>query len=450
MKINIHPSALGNFNKKANELLGVVEEFAAEPSKRMGFHSDLHVSAFITGKDILGDIEIYSSDYHGNTIARFFHFNGRKYGLGGDNYGRLKDIAERLQSLPSIRRTLSRSFVEKTLFSWICRKYKGTDAPDLFIEYLDSEAGEVVQNITTWIPIANLEVETPFQVYRSEIRPLSKAVINNWENSISSLSVENRSNAYMLIKRIRKEYQGLAAVVTVIDAEPEYAFEYAIQEAQRITAVLGIFSDAMLIPDVKCVSNIKGSEHIEQATAFLESAEGRFSMCSSIMDKASARNWRLDQRGIREIREMGLDKISSLLESDSLNDFKKSILNSVFLYSKSAFTNDPVEKVVYILSSLESILLKHENEPIQQNLAERVAVFSSQKLDERKSLIKLIKSIYGIRSKYLHHGHISSDLELVSEFMLKVRVFFYQLLSNADLFLTQEEFVNAIDDDKLA
>ena len=95
-------------------------------------------------------------------------------------------------------------------------------------------------------------------------------------------------------------------------------------------------------------------------------------------------------------------------------------------------------------------MLKNENEPIQQNLAERVAVFSSQTLEERKSLIKLIKSIYGIRSKYLHHGHISSEVELISTFMLRVRVFFFQLLRNVDSFATQEEFVNAIDDDKLA
>ena len=248
--------------------------------------------------------------------------------------------------------------MKKTLFSWVCRKYKGLGNPDSFIEYLDSEARDLVQNTTTWIPIANLEVENPFPVSRSEIRPLSKEVINKWEDIMSSVSSEHKSRSDLLFENIRKEYQGLAAVVTVIEAEPEYAIEYAMQESQRITAILGIFSHAMLLPDVKCVSNIKGSENIAQATAFLESAEGRFSMSSSITDKASARHWRLDQGGIREIRNMGLDNISSILESDSPNNFEKSVLNSVFLYSKAAFTDDPVEKVIYILSSLESHFVK--------------------------------------------------------------------------------------------
>ena len=153
---------------------------------------------------------------------------------------------------------------------------------------------------------------------------------------------------------------------------------------------------------------------------------------------------------ILKIREMGLDKISSLLAADSLKDFEKSVLNSIFLYSKSAFTADPVEKIVYILASLESVMLKNENEPIQQNLAERVAVFTARELKVRKFIIKTIKSVYGIRSKYLHHGHISSELELVSEFMIQVRTFFFNLLANVDRFHTQEQFVNAIDDHKLA
>ena len=81
--------------------------------EKQGSLPNLHVAASITEKDILGDIEISSSDYRGNTIERFFHFNGKKYGLSGDSYKTLKDVAERLQSLPSIRRTLSCSFVEK-------------------------------------------------------------------------------------------------------------------------------------------------------------------------------------------------------------------------------------------------------------------------------------------------------------------------------------------------
>ncbi len=450
MIINIHPSAASNYNDKASELIKLIEVFPTANESKSSFPSELHVAASITEDDIIGDVEVATSDYRGNTVQRFFHFNEQKLGLSEENYKGLRETAERIQSLPSVRSMLSCSFVEKKLFSWISEKHKGLEAPDLFIEYLDKEAQNVVKTTTSWIPIANLEVQTAFTVSKSEIRPLSKAIIDKWAAKVESLAGENKEDALKLFEKIRKEYQGLAAVVTTISAEPEHASDYALEEAQKITAVLGVFSGATLMPDIKCVSNIKGSESIAQSTVFFEGNKDSFQMKNSIIDMSSAKYWRLGERDIIEIQKTGLDRISSLLASDSLNDFEKSVLNSVFLYSKSAFTSDPVEKVVHMLSSLESILLKNENEPIQQNLAERMAVFTSQELSKRKSIIKSIRSVYGIRSRYLHHGHTSSELELVSEFMMHVWVFFIQLLANVDKFNTQAEFVNAIDDHKLS
>ena len=118
------------------------------------------------------------------------------------------------------------------------------------------------------------------------------------------------------------------------------------------------------------------------------------------------------------------------------------------MYSKCTFTPDPIEKVVYILSSLESLLLRDGNEPIQQNLAERFALFSVQKSEERKKIIKTIKQIYAIRSRYLHHGRVSSELELISDFMMLVWRFYITLLENITKFDTREKFLNAIDEIK--
>ncbi len=450
MNLNIHPNAASNFNKKASGLIDLVEEFPIEKQKKSSFNSDLHVAASITDKDIIGEIEVATSDYRGNTIQQFFHFNDKRFGLSESNYTELREIAERIQSLAAVRSVLSLSFVEKKLFSWVSQKYRGLNVPDLFIEHLDAEASTVIKTITSWIPIANLEVETAFTVAGSEIRPFSKTVIDKWAAKVEVLAGENKENALKLFEKIRKDYQGLAAVVTTTTSEPEYANDYALEEAQKITAVLGIFSGATLMPDIKCVSNIKGSELIAQSTTFFVNDEDTFQMTSGIIDKASAKYWRLGQRDIIEIQKTGLDTISSLLVSDSPTDFEKSTLNAIFLYSKSAFTADPVEKVVYMLSSLESILLKNENEPIQQNLAERIAVFTAQELTKRKAIIKMIKSIYGVRSRYLHHGHTSSELKLISEFMMQVWIFYIQLLANVAQFSTQEEFVNAIDDHKLS
>jgi len=449
MTINIHPLAAKNFDDKASALIKLVEEIPPEPPSPSGFPSDLHVAGVITDNDIVGDIDVATSDYHGNRIARFFYVNEKRYGLDEEAYKIVVNVAEALQSLPAVRSKISCSFVEDILFTWIKNKFQEASVPDSFTEYLDNEATSKVELITSWIPIANLEVEVPFPISKSEIRPLSKRVFDKWGSLITS-SAENNEDVLKRFENKRKDYQGLAAVVTIIEAEPEHAFEYTREEAQRITSVLGIFSDAIFIPNIKCASRIKGSEIVAKSTAIFEHDGCSLQTISRIIDRSSAMPWRLGQRQIIEIRKIALDKISLLLAAESLNGFENAVLNSIFLYSKSAFTADPVEKVVYMLSALESILLKNENEPIQQNLAERIAVFTVQGLEKRKAIIRTIKSAYGVRSRYLHHGHTSSELELVSEFMRCVWGFFIQLVDNIDKFKSKEEFVVAIDDHKLS
>ena len=452
MIINIHQSAVDNYNMKADELLEFIIECPPDRKSQEEFSSHIHIAGSFTDKDIIGDIEVLSSDYRGNTIARSFHFNGKNYGLNEESYEKLKYIAERLHLLPGIRNTLSYSFVEKSLFSWLSKIYRKIGAPQPYVEFLNSEAQAVVKKNTSWVPIANLEVQSAFTVSNSQIKPITKEVMDDWESNIGGVMTgEDKEKVIEHFQQKRKVYQGLAAVVTIIEAEPEYAFDYALEEAQKITSVLGIFSSAILIPDIKCLSRIKGSENMAQAAIFFESSNGILSTTTSkILDKASLKYWRLSTSEICEIRKVGLDKISLLLTASSLNGFQKCVLNSIFLYSKSAFTADPVEKVVYILSSLESILLKNENEPIQQNLSERIAVFTAKELEERKLIIKTIKSIYSVRSRYLHHGHTSLELKLIADFLLKVWLFYMQLLDNINRFSTQEEFVCAIDDHKLA
>ncbi len=144
-----------------------------------------------------------------------------------------------------------------------------------------------------------------------------------------------------------------------------------------------------------------------------------------------------------------LGVLSDLAVKEKPTEFESLILNTSTLYSKAAFTAEPLEKLVYILSALESTLLKNENEPIQQNLAERLAIFTSQELAERKSIVKAVKSVYGLRSRYLHHGHTSGELEGLSEFLLHVWIFYIKLLGASQSFTNKSGFLEAIDDHKL-
>ena len=448
--LNIHPSAAANFDSKATAIVDLVKEITPETRQSNSFPSEQHVAGTITDDDILCDIGIHTADYKGNIVETYFQVNNIWHGLDKESYINVIKLSENIQSLPTVRKSISTDFVRETLVSWVKLKFQNLATPDSFTAYLDNVASSEIETIISWIPVASLEVEIPFPVSNSEIRPLSKAAFDTWAQRIGEAAGERKDDVLDRYNKMRKDFQGLAAIVTTTTAEPEHALTYSLEEALRITSILGIFSDAMLLPDIKCVSTVKGFETLARATAFFEHGNGNITSHSRLVDAPSAFPWRLDRNKIHYIRRFALDKISHLLGSDELNIFEKSVLNYLLLYSKTAFTADPIEKVVHILSSLESILLKNVNEPIQQNLSERIAVFTTQELEERKTVIKTIKSAYSIRSGYLHHGSTSHELEVVSDLMICAKVFFIQLIKNIDRFTNKDEFVTAIDDRKLS
>jgi len=86
MNIDLHPSAVENFNKKADELLNLITEFPPEPPQPKSFPSDIHIAASISDKDIIGEPEVSMADYPGNTVNRFFYIDKRKFGLSVESY----------------------------------------------------------------------------------------------------------------------------------------------------------------------------------------------------------------------------------------------------------------------------------------------------------------------------------------------------------------------------
>lgn len=446
----IHPAAEENFNFKVYSLIEKIESIPHQGKYNQKFETEVHVSSTITEKDIIGDLQEKSSDYRGNTVARFFIFEGVRYGLENESHKTLVDLAEQIQRLSAFRDRLSHDFIEEAIFKWLKNSFSKNVQEKSFISALIVEAKEAVKPVTVYVPIANMVVQKPFSFCGIVICNITKSLVNEMAATVTSMNnEEQKNNAQAFFEKFRRDYQGYAAVEVKLDCEPKFANELAIMTAQRVTSFLGIYSGAMLMPDIKCICKIKGTENLAQSTTISIFKSNNISITHGILDRTSMRSWHISEMDIEEYAKCGLGVLSDIAVKEKPTEFESLILNTSTLYSKAAFTAEPLEKLVYILSALESTLLKNENEPIQQNLAERLAIFTSQELTERKSIVKAVKSVYGLRSRYLHHGHTSGELEGLSEFLLHVWIFYIKLLHASQSFTDKSEFLEAIDDHKL-
>jgi hypothetical protein len=140
--------------------------------------------------------------------------------------------------------------------------------------------------------------------------------------------------------------------------------------------------------------------------------------------------WKLENEFIDMIRNNGLDILSNVLLQAEKSDFQNQVLNSLFIYSQSALAVDVEDKLIYVLVAVESILLRDANEPIQQNIGERMAFLLENTADKRKAIIKNVKEVYAVRSKFIHHGQTIDEMELITTFMSNTYRFFLVLIMN--------------------
>lgn len=211
---------------------------------------------------------------------------------------------------------------------------------------------------------------------------------------------------------------------------------------------LAIYSEAIRVPEVKSLSLVSGMEHRDGYSLFIISQEDGFQYIEGLSRRGILPEWHISSEDLDQYRNLGMDLLSEIVSMPNRSEFQESILSSIRLYSRAAFTDDPLDKLVYVLSALESLLLNGESEPIQSSLSERMAFLLFTNGEQRRNLITTVKSVYRMRSRYLHHGKNSAELEILETFLKHVNVFFITVVKVAHRHASKTDFVRAIDDIK--
>ena len=444
---SIHPDAAKSFDERAEALRALVREFPPE-SQPDPVAPPVHISAKIGETDIVGEVSQGIMDYGGNVVTRSFRKNGRSYGFTPDDYRSVSALAGSIVKQRDVRHLASKAYVEEKLVAWARR---AAAAEEGFCAFLSSSASEDVKRRELLVPIANLQTTEPFRLGNVTIETISKDVIDAWEQSVPVEEAETERSrqlqAYFV--GLREKLQGYAAARLEVIAEPKRASEIATETAERTTLYLAMYSVAILVPDVRAASVLRGSEYVRQSTVIELSSGGAPLISSHVLEHAAAMPWLIDARVLADMRSRGFEELSALLRLERLNGFQEAVLNALALYCKAAFTGDPIDKLVYVLASLDSLLLKNQSEPIGQNLRERMAFFLTKDGQERKRIIESVQFAYSLRSNYLHHAETEHEHDRIAEFLAIAAMFYGRVLACANGFMDRLAFIQAIDDVKL-
>jgi hypothetical protein len=324
-------------------------------------------------------------------------------------------------------------------------KYSGKMKEEM-TDFFVKKCIEEIKPFEIWVPIAHTVVEEEISIGIVIIKNLTVEVFNKWEEELLNISkYENHSASIKkFIEKERKDKQGRSVGVVKIEAEQNRAEKIAFEKVEEALSILRLYSAATIFIDTNSYTAIKGQENLEKSECYIIE-NNCIKKHSSALLSSKEIEWRISKNLIEVIKKRGLNIFNDLLLNEKRNHFQEKVLNSFLLFSRSTLMKNIPDKLVYIFASLESILIKNDTEPIQQNLADRIAFAIARDGQERMHIVKCIKDSYVHRSKFVHHGLKADDINLLNEFIRIATNYLFSLLANINNFQNKEEMINAIE-----
>lgn len=446
MKLN--PNAAKNFNQKGEDLLNHLNVELIKPKKiikKKTFIPDFHVSATI---EPIGEIKISRSDPFGNETGKEFSHEGNKITIYGEQYQKLKQLAQSIQKTPDFRNSVSLKLLVDLIFEWIKEKYK-QKVDSSIIDYVISECEKRLKDCEIWIPLACTRIESELEFGNITIKTITRGMIEQHESEIRKHLEENDFRIEAHFEKERKELLGFAAATLKIVAEPRRAYEIAIEETEKSVALLRCLYCLNCSPFYVSYSVPLGQENLKSYRYFLVK-DNKITFTSSGGERSNLTEWRIDDESVKLMRSFGLEKLSDLIKKNKKTSFQTDVMNALLLYARSSLQNELSDKLTYILTPLEAILLLNPQGFNTQDLAERLVLLVDKDLEGRKHALDIINKIYNLRLKFVYGEYKDDDVKVLEEFMTIAWTFFVNLVAYSDVYLTKEEFIKSIDNLKFS
>lgn len=444
MSIAIHPNAAARIDR-------LWEEFA-EPIVRELVQNEPPVDApepvllRVNGWQVPIEFGHAITD-EGDVIDVMFVARRQTVRLEGDRFRGFRLLVQELTKVRSVRELVSTQTLEETALRWLKGRLSDERTPTMtqfILEHLASQ-------ITTWkltYPLPSLSVAGELGVNDVVIRTLTPQEMEEWrEKTLATGFPEDRFQRTQLDEWGREFGNQAAAFVTVL-GERRRAEEIAFQRVDEVISVLNTFSPAMLRPRLRSHLSVHGMESVQTISRFFEDENG-ITQYLSTRAYAGALHWRLGEQQLLDLARVGLWKTLELLELRRTS-FRKDVIRALMLYSRAAPEGRLESKVLHVLVALEFLLLRDENEPVTFNVTRRFTYYIGGSLTDKKRRLDRTRSIYKMRSQYVHHGHSIEDIEILQAFLRDAWTFFRRIVWDLDRFRTRLDFVATLEDEMLS
>lgn len=398
------------------------------------------VQATVNADDAIGTPLLITQDIDGEPVHVFLRKEKELFGLASDDWFANELIQDRLCEVPWIRERISRTFIEDALMAWAQDHFFYPEGEPFSYTFV-KRCRAAVSVVDVWVPVAHLEIEAPLTFGDVKICPLTAKQIDEFKATVDAVLSDHKEGVEQLFAKIRTDFQGFAGILLTMEAEPVVAQERALVMARDAVSLLRFFAPAALNAEALCPVALAGSELVPTSNVITVS-EGRFSYSASMARNVSF--WRLSSAAISNLEQNGLPQAANLLNPNHLSEFAMEVRSSLITFSNGCTLADLIERLGYVLSSLEGVFLRHEVEPVQARVAERLALLVSENQADRAHVAQLVRRAYYLRKRRWTQAPSPRERQVISELVFYAHAGLHTTLLNAATFATKAEFLSAL------
>ena len=451
----LHPSAIKSINENAERLISFFKQSKSLSSKKEKTNTatkrknEIYTPITITDKDIIGEVSFGYCNIFGDETGKIFTYLGNEYVLVDEGYLELDKLAEKIYNI-GFSEFMSVEYIKENLFLWMKKKFMREDILSEYVEFLSVEGKKDIGEYRVLIPIPYTTTVANFKIGKIEFQTLKESEISSrFDFGIANALTEKEKRERELFKQeIQRKYQGYLVGVFLGIGEKERVIEQAYFHLDSSLSILRLISGANFTPRLLSIVQQYGKILRKKEYFVFDTRSTKYEISESLENK-NINYLHLSNYQLKALDE--ISKINTLLNETKQNNFNEKLLEAILIYSKHSLHHSISDNLLYIIVGLETILLRNNSEPIQQNIAERIAFLIGDSKQERKEIINVFKKIYALRSQFVHHGKNPShdEIVLIETFMNYTWLTFCALINLIDTMTTKDELIAELEDRKL-
>lgn len=434
-------SASTEINNLADELLAGIHKLDLAPTRQTQFKSDRPAGVKIRPEKMVEDPILWGEDGEGDQVLAFILRQSATYGFDSVSlpvFWKLKDL---ILGVEWAEQKLGNKSIEKIIIDWCRSSFDGNKKVNLS-EAITTAGRTRVMSLDVWAPIAHLEIECGFSFGPVDIQPITAEMINNLETEALKCAHGQEADIRALFDKLRSTMQGYAAVVVRLEASNERAGGTGLTIAREAVDLLRFFSPAA--SDASLVSPIAllGSQSIPESNV-LVLGEGTFSYSTAVIPNGVV-YWQLSKQRLAELKQI-FSVAAQLIRAENLDDFERAIRSGMMMLSTASTLIQPLDRLVYTLSAMERVLLKHEMEAAAYSVEERMSQLLANDTVAADKISHNVRAVYRLRATHSLSQWSEFNSEALQMFVSNAYQVLLIALQNIANFSTCADFIETIE-----